>query len=488
MVNNLKKWGQSESEIRADCRGRQMIRVFGHFVPADRFALALFEVLLMAAAAYLLTVPIGLLPLIAGSANFSLLIAVIAIISMVAVGLYNSDVFLSYRIMAIKTLAAFGLAAPVICLIIFIFGTSFDQQIGFWAVWYLKVVSVWCLCVSISHVVFLRLTDFKLLRRRVIVIGTGRRADRVRQLARREAPGCFLPVAFVACGLDATPDPSCSFELAENTDIERFTKFVRDLRVGEIVVAMDDRRGLPTQQLLRCKLRGIKVTEFLSFCERESGRLDVGALQPSWLVFSNGFRSGWRAETVKRVFDVVVSSAVLIVTAPMMILTMLLVRCDSAGPIFYRQERVGRFGKTFTLLKFRSMRVEAEQDCGPRWAAENDPRVTRVGGWIRKLRIDELPQLFNVLKGDMSFIGPRPERPFFVAQLAEKIRFYGARHGVKPGITGWAQINYRYGASFEDARHKLEYDLYYVKNHTLFLDIAILIATVRVIMFPSGAR
>jgi sugar transferase (PEP-CTERM system associated) len=462
-----------------------MIRVFGHFMPADRFVLAFVEVFLMAAAAYLLIVHGGFVPVFA---NFSLLIAVIAIISMAAVGAYNSDVFLSYRLMAIKTIAAFGLAAPAICLIIFFYGESHIRQFGFWGLWYLKVVSIWCLCVSASHIVFLRLIDLQALKRRVVVLGTGERAERIRQLAGRGTVTCFVVAAFITCSSGPSPEPICPIRLSDDTNAEEFANYLRDLRVGEIVVATEDIRRLPTQQLMACKMRGIKVTGFMSFCERETGRIDVRALQPNWLVFSNGFRSGWWANAVKRGFDVLVSSGVLVLSVPILLLTMLLIRLDSSGPIFYRQERVGKFGKKFELLKFRSMQLDAEHDGTPRWAAKDDPRVTRVGAVLRKIRIDELPQLFNVLKGHMSFVGPRPERPFFVGRLQEDVRFYGERHGVKPGITGWAQINYPYGATLEDARHKLEYDLYYVKNHTLFMDIAILITTARVIMFPSGAR
>lgn len=464
-----------------------MFRVFGYLVPTDRFLLASFEVLLMGVAAYSITLQ-GTHILHDKNVDFSILIAGTAIVSMAAVGLFNFEVFQSYRMMLVKTVVAFGLAAPLICVIILFLGTSHEWTFAFWGLWYLKVFSVWCLCVAISHNLFRWLVDVQALKHRVAVIGTGERAARIRQLARPTALACFSPVAFVACGTEAESQTPCSFKLDEQTDDETFAKFLRGLHVSELVVAVDDRRGVPTRPLLACKMRGFRVTEFLSFWERESGRVEINALQPSWMLFSDGFHSSWSARIAKRGFDVIASSAMLLITSPLLLLFAALIKLDSPGPLFYHQERVGRFGRTFTLVKLRSMRQEAEKDGNPCYALERDPRVTRVGALIRKLRIDELPQLFNVLRGEMSFVGPRPERPFFVDQFNQKIRFYSERHGVKPGITGWAQIKYPYGACIEDAQRKLEYDLYYVKNHTIFLDLAILIETVRVILFPSGAR
>jgi sugar transferase (PEP-CTERM system associated) len=241
------------------------------------------------------------------------------------------------------------------------------------------------------------------------------------------------------------------------------------------------------RQLLHCKLGGIKVTDFLDFWERETRTVELDALRPSWLFYSDGFRCGPIDEFLKRVFDILVSSSLLVMTLPLLIVTACLIKLESSGPILYRQTRVGLQGRVFTILKFRSMRVDAETDGAPRWAAKSDPRVTRVGAVIRKLRIDELAQILNVLRGDMSFVGPRPERPFFVAQLAKAIPYYAERHWVRPGITGWAQINFPYGASTEDSRRKLNFDLY-VKNRSIFLDALILLQTVRVIFWNQGAR
>jgi sugar transferase (PEP-CTERM system associated) len=272
-------------------------------------------------------------------------------------------------------------------------------------------------------------------------------------------------------------------------EIPDLASFVESLGVSEVVLAIEERRNaLPLADLLRVKTAGVEVNDFSSFLERETGRVDLETLNPSWLIFSDGFSSG-RAlvSAYKRTFDVIVSFLLLVFTAPVIAVFALLVKLDSKGPAFFRQTRVGLYGQTFTLIKLRSMRTDAEAN-GAQWAQADDPRVTRLGRFIRKVRIDELPQAWSVLKGEMSFVGPRPERPEFVADLDEKLPFYAERHMVKPGITGWAQINYPYGASLEDSRHKLEYDLYYAKNYTPFLDLIILLQTLRVVLWHEGAR
>ncbi|HMQ19872.1 MAG TPA: TIGR03013 family PEP-CTERM/XrtA system glycosyltransferase, partial [Sphingopyxis sp.] len=262
------------------------------------------------------------------------------------------------------------------------------------------------------------------------------------------------------------------------------------LGAGEVVLAMEERRGaLPLADLLRVKTTGVHVNDIASFLERETGRVDLATTNPSFLIFSDGFSAGQRiAKAGKRVFDIAASLIVLIVGLPLILIAGIAVKLDSKGPIFYRQSRVGLFGAPYDIVKIRSMRTDAEAAGQAVWASENDPRITRVGHIIRKLRIDELPQLWCVLKGEMSIVGPRPERPGFVAELTEALPYYAERHMVKPGLTGWAQINYPYGASVEDARVKLEYDLYYAKNYSPFLDLLILLQTVRVVLWPEGAR
>lgn len=254
-----------------------------------------------------------------------------------------------------------------------------------------------------------------------------------------------------------------------------------------IAVAIQDRRkNLPTEELLECRLAGIAVREQEALYEQITGRIAIESLRPSYLIFNEGFRREPWSELGKRLLDVSVSLLLLCITWPLMIATAIAVRLDSQGPILFSQERVGRDNQSFTLRKFRSMRADAEQHSGPVWATADDPRVTRVGRFIRRTRLDELPQVFNVLAGDMSMVGPRPERPVFVADLSERIPYFGQRHIVKPGVTGWAQINYRYGASFEDAVQKLQYDLFYIKNQSLLFDLSILFNTVKIVILRKG--
>jgi sugar transferase (PEP-CTERM system associated) len=264
-----------------------------------------------------------------------------------------------------------------------------------------------------------------------------------------------------------------------------------DLEIDEIVMAMDDRRQqFPLKDLLDCRLAGIEVIELASFLERETGKVYLDILIPSWMIFGAGFRRDVLRRYTEAAFDLAASFALLLIALPVMAITVLAIKIEEgiSAPVLYGQPRVGYGGRVFRVLKFRSMRVDAEKDGRARWATANDDRVTRVGRFIRKVRIDELPQLFNVLAGRMSFVGPRPERPEFVKELNEKIPYYDVRHAVKPGITGWAQLCYPYGASEQDATEKLQYDLYYVKNHSLVFDILILLQTVEVILFGKGAR
>jgi sugar transferase (PEP-CTERM system associated) len=260
------------------------------------------------------------------------------------------------------------------------------------------------------------------------------------------------------------------------------------VRAEEIVLANPDRRGLPFGELLECKLKGVHVVDQVRFWEREAGYIDVDSIGEGALALDDGFRVNFSRRVVKRIFDIVVSLCFLILVSPICAAVALLIRLDSPGPALFLQDRVGLDGKTFRIWKFRSMRQNAEADGIPRWASERDPRITRIGRFIRKTRIDEFPQVVNVLLGDMSFIGPRPERPEFVDQLRKELPFYDLRHRVQPGITGWAQVSYKYGASREDAKKKLCYDVYYAKNNDTVLDLAILLQTVRVILFAQGGR
>jgi sugar transferase (PEP-CTERM system associated) len=324
------------------------------------------------------------------------------------------------------------------------------------------------------------------LRRRVLMVGEGQRARRLTAFIRREfateiaiVGSLPLPAAFDAVAIGHDPWGS--------TDPEKIAALARTTGADEIVVAVDERRGLPLAGLLRCKTSGLRVRDDVTFLEAELGYVDTMSITPGWIVFGDGFARGSLDRAVKRGVDVVASLILVLTTLPITLSVILLILLEGPGPIFYRQERVGRDGRHFDLVKFRTMRVDAERD-GPLWAKVKDSRVTRVGRWLRRLRIDEIPQAFNVLRGEMSFVGPRPERPIFVAELARALPFYDERHRVRPGITGWAQVNYPYGASIDDAREKLAYDLYYVKHASLWLDLVILLQTLRVVLFGAGAR
>src|SRR5579872_3910422 len=339
--------------------------------------------------------------------------------------------------------------------------------------------------VTVSRVVFSRVVDESLFKRRVLVYGAGEAAAAVAGLRRRADRRGFILVGFVkahraerAVTVDKILDPAGSL-----------VDLCQKLNVVEVVVAMDDRRsGFPIAELLKCRLAGIDVTELLTFLERETGRVRIDVLNPSWMIFGQGFRRDSLRLITARALDLTACLTVLGLASPLMLLTALAIKLEEGwrAPVLYRQRRVGFGGRPFTLLKFRSMCIDAEHDGQARWAQKRDPRITRVGSFVRKTRIDELPQLLNVLRGDMSVVGPRPERPEFVVELAERIPYYIERHCVKPGITGWAQLCYPYGSSERDALEKLQYDLYYIKNNNLLFDLAILVQTAEVVLMGKG--
>jgi len=334
------------------------------------------------------------------------------------------------------------------------------------------------------------------LKKNVLVLGAGQRALKIAtRMRRRSDRRAFRLHGFAKIG---NSEDAVSERGGELVELDcALPEYCDRYNIDEIVVAVDERRrntdaggGLPLEELLNCRLSGVEVVDIQAFIEREAGKLDVDLLHPSWIVFSDGFVAhSWRYAT-KRLFDLLISLVALLFIWPIMLLTTIAIYVDSGfrGPILYRQTRVGLDGKPFKVMKFRSMRTDAEQDGQAVWASKDDPRVTRVGAVIRKTRIDELPQLANVLLGDMSFVGPRPERPEFVEELDEAIDYYDHRHRVKPGITGWAQLCYPYGASVEDSKEKLQYDLYYLKNHSILLDMIILLQTVEVVLIGDGAR
>ena len=461
-----------------------MIRLFKHYIPHAVLLLGLLDLALLGLASELAwrlrAGQIGMaiedfpgrwLPL-SGT-------ALIIWLAMIAVGVYGPNALRSLRFAGARVLVAISLGIIALAVIDFVFPSDF-----FWRSTLLYTMGLAVAVLVADRLLLNSFLGSSAFRRRVMVLGAGDRAQRLRELGEKPESG-FAIVAFIAM----SDDPRIVEEAIPRTAIHDLGRFVENLGVSEVVLALQERRNaLPLKDLLRIKTKGVHVNDFSSFIERETGRVDLDTVNPSWLIFSDGFSSGRMfSSAVKRIFDIVASLLLLALTLPVIALFAVLVRLDSKGPAFFRQQRVGLYGEPFTLVKLRSMRTDAEKD-GARWAEENDPRITRVGRLIRKLRIDELPQAWSVLKGQMSFVGPRPEVPAFVENLEEEIPFYSERHMVKPGITGWAQINYPYGASVEDSRRKLEYDLYYAKNYTPFLDFVILLQTVRVILWPEGAR
>jgi len=461
-----------------------MIRLFKHYIPNAVVLLWLVDCFLLVAASEiswrLRAGQIGMhlatfdarLPVHLGFAG-------IISIAMISVGVYGADSLRSMRFAAARLLVAISLGIIALAFVDFLIGGQ-----NFWRstlAYSMGLAIVFLIANRLLLGGFLGTSAF---RRRVLVLGAGNRAQRLRVLADRPESG-FVIVGYIGMSEMA---PVVEEAIARSA-IHNLTRYVENLGVSEVVLALEERRNaLPLKDLLRIKTTGVHVNEFSSFLERETGRVDLDTVNPSWLIFSDGFSSGRMiSSAAKRIFDIAVSALLLTLTAPVIALFALLVKLDSKGPAFYRQRRVGLYGEAFNVIKLRSMRTDAEAD-GARWASKDDPRVTRIGGFIRKVRIDELPQSWSVLKGEMSFVGPRPERPEFVADLEDQLPYYAERHMVKPGITGWAQINYPYGASIEDSRNKLEYDLYYAKNYTPFLDFLIILQTIRVVLWSEGAR
>ncbi len=462
-----------------------MVRLFKHYVPYAVVFLGLLDaLLLLTAAEWAWTIrahQIGMaITPIADRALPLMSFAVALQMAMVAVGVYSPEALQSHKFAAARLLVAISLGVIFLSVIYFMLpGTT---------LW--RSNSLYAMALAFGLLMTMRVASQRVFggeafKRRVLILGAGQRALRISRLAERDGAG-FVVVGHV----EMTEGQSVIPTAIARANIENLSDHVLRLNASEVVLAIEERRNaMPLADLIRLRTTGVHVNEVSTFLERETGRIDLRSTNPSWLIFSDGFTSGRRISSIfKRVFDVTASLVLLVIALPLILLGALAVKLDSRGPAFFRQTRVGIYGATFDLVKLRSMRTDAEADGKAKWAEKDDPRVTRVGKWIRLLRIDELPQVWSVLKGDMSFVGPRPERPEFVADLEEKLVYYAERHMVKPGITGWAQINYPYGASLQDARAKLEYDLYYAKNYTPFLDILILLQTIRVVLWPEGAR
>jgi len=454
-----------------------MRRIFGHYVPTFWVVFGAFEAALIAigsAAAF---------PYLFSTADFSLfrLTARAAAISLGAValmysgGLYQGDAILSLK----RTLWRIGVVTlPIFALAVWTTGAlARHGTVSIYPYrwqWTIMLTAGWLFCTVVLRILLQQIYRSGVLTRRVVVLGPPQRAGEIAELA-RQSEERFRLVAQL--------DPNAGAEAAGPQ--QSLASLASGLNVSEIVIATGNEPP-PWNLLVHCRLAGIRVTEYLDFYEREGRRIRIDSLREDWLALSTGFAPS--KERLRRFIDIVVAAAGFVATAPVLLLTALAIKLEDGGSILYRQERIGFEGRPFTLFKFRSMREDAESDGMPAWASERDIRITNIGKIIRKVRIDELPQFWNVLRGDMTLIGPRPERPYFVRQFSQAVPFYDYRHAVRPGITGWAQVSFRYGASLEDTRRKLSYDLYYIKNRGVLLDIVVLLKTVVVVLRGEGAR
>ena len=461
-----------------------MIRIFGHFVSRAFLALGLLEFLasflaLMAGHQLRMGMEGWSVDSPFGNWLTSSLYAVMVIASMLAVGLYQRGAPFAAG-MLVRVALAFVFAGMAMSLLFYSFP---DLFLGRGSMTYAIVLNI--TGVLLLRSLFFRLVGDETRLHRVLVVGAGNNASMVE--SEYQSTGAFKAVGYIRVHSSEQSIPEDRLLALDKPLIE----LVREHDADELVVAPDDRRrNMPVDEVLDCKMSGIAVLDLLSFFEKEASRIKLDILHPSWIFFSQGFQMGSVAASVKRAFDVLVSFSMLLAGLPFMLLVALAIMIESRGrgSVFFHQTRVGLNGKLFRVHKFRSMRMDAESDGVARWASKNDSRITRVGSIIRKTRLDELPQLVNVLLGEMSIVGPRPERPEFVERLAREIPFYAERHRVKPGLTGWAQLCFQYGSNTDDARNKLEFDLYYVKNASFFLDLIVLLETVEVVLWGKGAH
>jgi exopolysaccharide biosynthesis polyprenyl glycosylphosphotransferase len=452
-----------------------MPRAVAHYLPREMAVLGLVELALSFTVIYLVIQATGiqatgaLVPLPAaaeilprgGVALAAVLALVIGGIA-VTVGLYRPEVCLDRK----RLLLATGIAAIINLTGLLFVGGGTRNGIGN-TLYIAQVIAAWLAMMALIRLAYGFVISRRSLTRRVLLLGDPVPLAALRSRLRSGRGRLFDPVVHRG--------RTVSWPL------------LRQQGVWSVVVVSEP-QGAAAEALLDCKLRGMRIFSGAAFQENYLGRIDLDALTANDLLLGQNFGASRIAAMAKRLCDIVIATGMLVLMLPLMALTALAVKIESSGPVFYRQQRVGRFDTTFTLFKFRSMTADAEASGSPRWAQKEDPRITRIGHFIRATRIDELPQLANVIRGEMSMVGPRPERPHFFEQLARAIPFYRQRAYVKPGLTGWAQVNFPYGASVEDAREKLAYDLYYVKNRTIVLDLIILVSTVRVVLFREGAR
>jgi sugar transferase (PEP-CTERM system associated) len=394
---------------------------------------------------------------------------------------YDLTLVHSNRELVVRLLQAAGAASIVLAALYFMLP---ELMVGNGT--FVSALFVFLVAILGWRLVFNRVSGSMKLQERVLFVGTGNTARMVARQILDQHEFAYRVIGFI------DDDASRIGERIVNPGIvgtpADMDRLIAEHHIDRIVVGLSDRRGkLPIEELLRAKMAGIRVEDATTTYERVTGKILIDDLRPSGLIFSDGFRVSRGTRLMKRTIDLLLSTVLAVLTLPLMVATALLVLLEDGRPVFYRQERVGENGRTFTLAKFRSMRKDAEKGGKPIWAKDGDDRITRIGRFIRKTRLDELPQLWNVVRGNMSFVGPRPERPFFVDQLSREIPFYQQRLVVKPGLTGWAQVKYRYGSSLDDAMEKLRYDLYYIKNLSVIFDLTIVFDTVKVVLFRKGA-
>ncbi len=459
-----------------------MIRIFSHYVSKTAFILLMLELTILLMSASLVSAFWRSEGPLQGTQRINpLVFALVILFSMGALGMYQHSAREGMRATLLRIMPSFALGFALLSAVI---AVRPESGIGQGA---LAIFGFGAAGVLLARMVVFQTARSTMLEGRVIFVGGGALARECIELVDSKLGLHQLSVVgCVAVGGEEACVPESKLLPAQ----ESLLSIARRLEATEIVVTVSNRRhhGFPVTELLDCALDGFKVTDAATFFEREAAQIRLDSLHPSYLIFGGGFDQGFLRAASKRLFDLVASLAVTALALPVMLLAALCVKLEDGGPVFYQQERVGKDDKLFKVLKFRSMRPDAEQGGTPTWAATDDPRVTRVGRILRALRIDELPQMFNVFVGDMSFVGPRPERAYFVAKLIDEVPYYKVRHSIKPGVTGLAQVRYQYGASVADAVEKLQYDLYYVKNNSLFLDLLILIDTVQVVLTGRGSR
>jgi sugar transferase (PEP-CTERM system associated) len=446
-------------------------------------SLGFFGAFYLAAYLYFLPEPDGWPAFVNGIPLRAIIFSAVSVTSLMAMGLYQPRMREGASGIVLRTAGAFTVVLLTMAVVFYLVPSLYLWR----GIFIYTTVVAFVFSLS-SRLIFNRLSDFEQLKTQTLVYGAGQAANTIVTTMRRKSDRQgFSLVGFVAAEGEEIAVPE---DQVINLTVP-LTTFVTNNNIDQIVMALDDKRTLkPADELIESRMKGVEVTDLVHFFQLQAGKILVDHITPSWLIYADGFQSGTTSMVRKRIFDLITSFLLLMATWPIMLLTVIAIWIEDGitAPIVFRQSRVGLHGKVFQVLKFRSMTVDAEGDGKAVWATANDSRVTAVGRFIRKVRIDELPQIINVLAGEMAFTGPRPERPEFVKDLAQKIPFYDVRHSVKPGITGWAQLNYPYGADEADAKQKLQYDLYYVKNHSLFLDFMILLTTVEVILFGKGAR